>query len=145
LKNSLYYRTKREKRVGKIKGFPWREFEKNPKIFGKNELFWGVGNERKMKNFLKIPVHFALSSVEGSGRDFSKMPPQSWQKNIFLRRGGKAGSKALWKRLVSERRQKPPPRPIYQRKPKRPEKFVVWIAAGVGRNRFCGTEGIERG
>ena len=71
------------------------------------------------------------------------MQPQSWQKNIFLRRGGIAGRKALWKCLVSEGRQKPPPRPIYQRKPKRPGKFVVWIAAKVGRNRFCGTEGID--
>ena len=81
--------------------------------------------------------------LKGVRRIFSKMQPQSWQKNIFLRRGGIAGRKALWKCLVSEGRQKPPPRPIYQRKPKRPGKFVVWIAAKVGRNRFCGTEGID--
>ena len=43
------------------------------------------GNQIKI---LKISVIFALSSVEGNERRyFTKCRPQSWQKNIFLRRG----------------------------------------------------------
>ena len=73
LKNRRYYATKREKEVGKIQTSPWRKFEKNQKLFGRNELFWGVGNERKNEKFPKISVIFAFSCVVGSKGKFAAL------------------------------------------------------------------------
>ena len=66
-------------------------FEKGNKIFGKNELFGGVENERENEKVLKISVHFALSSVEGSEKDFFKNAAAELAKKYFSPSRGNSG------------------------------------------------------
>lgn len=51
-------------RVGKSESCPWRAGEKksSPR-FGSFQIFRGVGNEREMKKFPKIPAYSGLCGV----------------------------------------------------------------------------------
>ena len=76
-----------------------------------------------MKNFLKITVHFALCGFVGSESDFSKNAPAELAKNFFVRSREYRAGKPLSNVSLWEKREK--------------------IRRRVGRNRFCGTKGIE--
>ena len=90
--------------LAKSKGFRGGNLKKATKYLAKMRFFVVWGTKGKMKKIRKSPSILPCQVLKGVGGIFQKMPPQSWQKNIFLRRGGIAGRKALLKCLVSERR-----------------------------------------
>lgn len=64
---------KGKKRLAKSRLLRGGNLKKNQKLFGRNELFWGVGNERKNEKFPKISVIFAFSCVVGSKGEFAAL------------------------------------------------------------------------